>query len=108
MAVICQGLCKDKDTAGPFPLIFDIFFPDAAGFYLEGTQNMVQQLIWLFIHAHNRDFFFIRKFISIQYFFHTGYKFCILFWVNAPVFVFVMLKFIFLKQNVLFPQQPAQ
>jgi len=49
--------------------------------------------LWFFVHEHNRTFWVIGKFINDKIFLHVGYGFCIPFFGDALVGVFVRSKF---------------
>ena len=54
-----------------------------------------RQMVWLFIHAYHWDSRVIWLFVVVQDILHTGYGFCVSFWRDAPVGVFVRSKFLF-------------
>ena len=95
MAIICQRFCENKDTACPTADVFWICFSVISRTQRWWFPGFSKKLIRFFIHTDNRHIFIIWQFIDMQDIFHTGYKFCISFGRDAPVFIPVRLKFIF-------------
>ena len=67
--------------------------------------RLPQQLVWLSVHTYHWDSRAIWLFVDVQDILHTGYGFCVSFWGDAPVGVFVRPESIFLMSGGWLPSQ---
>ena len=90
-----QRFHEYKYAAGTAAQILGINFPGIPRAHGQRLPGLPQQLVWLFVHTYHWDSRVIRLFVDVQDILHTGYEFCVFFWRDAPVGVFVRSKFIF-------------
>ena len=87
-----KRLNKSKNAASPISDILLIDFFVISRTHRPGIPCFAKQLIWLFIHTHNRNLRIIGEFVYIQYIFHIRYEFRICFCWDTPVLSSVRFK----------------
>lgn len=95
MVPASKRLDKRKDAAGAVPHIFGIHFLNVAWTHRQGVSGIVQQLVWFFVHAHDRMLRVIWELVDIKNILHACYEFGIPLFGDTPVFASVRLKPVF-------------
>ena len=90
-----ERLNKGKYAAGSITFVLRIRFPIITGTHWQRFPDIPQQLVRFFIHAYNRTYGIVWHFVYIRDILHTCCKFCIFFFRDAPVTVFVRSEPVF-------------
>ena len=90
-----QGLYEYKYAAGAVTYIFGIDLLGISWTHGEWLPGLSQQLVRLFVHAYHWYSRVIGHLVNVQDVLHTGYEFRVFFGRDAPVGIFVWLRFIF-------------